>query len=249
VLNVGPWTVAERMVALVIADHLGKKTEAWPGIDRIADRTNLSEKTVRRAAAAICKPGRKQLFRRERRWTRNGSRAYTYAVAVQAVKTTGCTGPAPVLGKVEPSGSPDRSLSEPTGNPDRSQPVKEGLQQPVILTGESVHRESVHVESDQGGKERDSHPPKSRNGRRPITDATATAIERLAREASNSTGGQESPEGFILEASRIPASESYPETTFTDPRRRGISEEWGQTTLAKLKTMHNEARRVSFLPD
>lgn len=44
----------DRFVLLAIADHVGDTTgEAWPSIERVADRTSLSHRTVQRSLRTL----------------------------------------------------------------------------------------------------------------------------------------------------------------------------------------------------
>lgn len=43
------WTSAERLVALVIADHVGDSTgECWPSVQRISERSGITPRQVQR---------------------------------------------------------------------------------------------------------------------------------------------------------------------------------------------------------
>lgn len=60
-----PWTPSERLVAVALTRHLNARGEAWPSQLRLARRTRLSERTVRRALDRLCGEG--GLFHRTRR--------------------------------------------------------------------------------------------------------------------------------------------------------------------------------------
>jgi hypothetical protein len=52
-----PYTTNERLVAVVLADHMGPQG-AWPSIDRLKERTSLGRTSVRDALARLCRePG------------------------------------------------------------------------------------------------------------------------------------------------------------------------------------------------
>lgn len=49
-----PYTYTQRLVAVVIADHIGKNPDGYPALDTIAKRCNLGLSTVKEAIRALC---------------------------------------------------------------------------------------------------------------------------------------------------------------------------------------------------
>lgn len=48
------WTSAERLVALVIADHVGDSTgECWPSVQRISERSGITPRQVQRIVTRL----------------------------------------------------------------------------------------------------------------------------------------------------------------------------------------------------
>ncbi len=91
-----------------------------------------------------------------------------------------------------------------------------------------------------GGQADDPARP-SRSVASGVTDSTAGEIEGIARELCETTGIPV-PE-WIARASRIEADARSPGKSFTDPRRKGLSEAWASTTLRKLREIAAEQKR------
>jgi hypothetical protein len=75
------------------------------------------------------------------------------------------------------------------------------------------------------------------NGRQGMSEATQTAIEAAAAELGRLVP-QVAPEAWIGRASRTDKG-----ACFSDPTRRGLSEEWGAATLARLQGFLTDVRR------
>jgi hypothetical protein len=82
-----------------------------------------------------------------------------------------------------------------------------------------------------------------------MTPETVQAIEDTARELAalqlrTADGKILSVEDWIFRASRIPGDAGRaPTAGFGDPRRRGLTDDWGRATAARLRQELEEARR------
>jgi hypothetical protein len=76
-----------------------------------------------------------------------------------------------------------------------------------------------------------------------MTQETAAAIEELAGllEGRIPTVARAA---WITRASQVPANGKGHSRSFADPRRRGLSENWGQTTLARLRDYLEQHRQI-----
>jgi len=76
----------------------------------------------------------------------------------------------------------------------------------------------------------------------PMTDGTAQGIEALARDLE-AVVPEVTAREWVVRASTIPADDHRPARSFEDPRKRGLSESWGQATLTRLRDLHENQRR------
>jgi hypothetical protein len=84
---------------------------------------------------------------------------------------------------------------------------------------------------DDGGEP--SGPSRSVERDRDVSDATAAAIEQRAVRLAELVPNVSTSE-WITRASRIEGDATRPPRSFSDPRRRGLSEAWAQSTLRRL---------------
>lgn len=122
------------------------------------------------------------------------------------------------------------------------------VRQPVSLGREGEGDREKEMGRREGSAKPDaSHPvPPPRLSRgEAMSRHTAEEIDRLACALAEKTAAFAgyTPSQYVERASYIEPGNGHPAASFANPRARGISEAWGQATLAKLRSLVAEAQR------